>query len=249
MPHFEWRGRKLFYREAGEGPPLIILHGNASSSAMHDGELAHFAGSFHTVAPDLPGCGQSERLSRWPDHWWLESARAAAALVAEMNNGPAILVGTSGGAVAAILGAIEQPHAVRAVVADSFGRKWAPSDIDALLTHRHRITIGRMAFWQKAHGNDWQAVVEADSAMISSWRDTGIDFFDDRLVTVKCPVLLTASSADTLVPRIEAQAQSTADELGDARLELFHSGDHPAMWSRREDFRRAADIFLGRLTA
>ena len=244
LPHFEYNGQTLFYREAGVGAPLVILHGNTASSALHAGEIAHFARSFHVVAPDLIGCGRSERLKPWPKHWWLESAHATARLIAEMDEGPAVLVGTSGGAIAAILAAGEYPEIVRAVVADSFGRGWTPADIDALLADRGTYSIGQMAFWQKAHGDDWHDVVEADSAMIRSWHDTGIDFFEDRLDRIKCPVLVTASLTDHLVPRIEEQARRTAEELSDACLELFDDGAHPAMWSRAEDFRRAADAFL-----
>lgn len=249
MPKFEYKGLTLFYREGGAGRPLVILHGNTASSAMHGGEIAHFARNFHVVAPDLIGCGRSERLARWPKHWWLECAHATAALVEKMNEGQAILVGTSGGAIAAILAAGEYPEIARAVVADSFGRGWTAVDIDALLADRSACSVGQMAFWQKAHGDDWHEVVEADSAMIRSWRDTGIDFFEDRLDRIRCPVLVTASLTDHLVGRIEEQARRTAEELSDAHLELFADGEHPAMWSCEEDFRRAADAFLENVLA
>ncbi|MCD6405089.1 MAG: alpha/beta fold hydrolase [Planctomycetes bacterium] len=215
MPEFEYKGHKIFYREAGAGAPLVILHGNTASSAMHEDEIAHFAQAFHVVAPDLIGCGRSRRVATWPKHWWLESAHLAAALVGKTDEGRAVLVGTSGGAIAAILAAIEHPQLVRAVVADSFGRGWTPAEIDAVLADRSRCTVGQMAFWQKAHGDDWHNVVEADSAMIRSWHDTGIEFFEDRLGRVKCPVLITASVSDNLVPRIEAQARRTAAEIAD----------------------------------
>ena len=42
MPHFEWKGQRLFYRERGEGELLLVLPGNTASSACHDGELRRF---------------------------------------------------------------------------------------------------------------------------------------------------------------------------------------------------------------
>jgi len=249
LPEFQYKGLRLFYREAGGGRPLVLLHGNTASSAMHEGEIAHFANRFHVIAPDLIGCGRSERLCPWPKHWWLECAHAAAALLGGIDEGPAVLVATSGGAIAAILAATEYPEMVSAVVADSFGRAWTAADIDLLLADRRGMGFGQMAFWRKAHGEDWHDVVEADSAMIRSWRDTGIDFFEGRLERVRCPVLVTASLADHLVPRIEEQARATAAEIADCRLQLFPEGEHPAMWTCAEDFRRAADAFLAEVIA
>jgi pimeloyl-ACP methyl ester carboxylesterase len=156
----------------------------------------------------------------------------------------AILVGMSGGALAAILAAIHCPDVARAVVADSFRGDWTPSDIEALVASRGKMSLGQIAFWQKAHGSDWHSVVEADTAMIAGWRETGIDFFEGRIGEIECPVLLTASLADELIPRVEEEYARVAATLPHATTHLFDSGAHPAMWSRAEDFRRVVERFL-----
>ena len=53
-------GRSLVYREAGEGPPLILLHGWAMSSAVFQELLTILAGSCRVLVPDLPGHGRSD---------------------------------------------------------------------------------------------------------------------------------------------------------------------------------------------
>ena len=47
MPYFTHAQQQLFYREAGQGDLLSILHGNTASSAAHARELAHFGQDYH----------------------------------------------------------------------------------------------------------------------------------------------------------------------------------------------------------
>ncbi len=56
----------IFYREAGpQGAPVILLlHGFPTSSNMFRNLIPRLAGSFHLIAPDYPGYGQSSM----PDH-------------------------------------------------------------------------------------------------------------------------------------------------------------------------------------
>ena len=54
-------GLKIFYREAGVrgAPKLLLLHGFPTSSHMFRDLIPLLADSYHIVAPDLPGFGQS----------------------------------------------------------------------------------------------------------------------------------------------------------------------------------------------
>jgi pimeloyl-ACP methyl ester carboxylesterase len=51
----------IFYREAGPqtAPVILLLHGFPTSSNMFRNLIPRLAGSFHVVAPDYPGFGQS----------------------------------------------------------------------------------------------------------------------------------------------------------------------------------------------
>ena len=52
-------GIKLHYLTAGQGPPLILLHGYAETSRMWRPILPVLAERFTMIAPDLPGIGDS----------------------------------------------------------------------------------------------------------------------------------------------------------------------------------------------
>ncbi len=59
-------GLKLFYREAGDAsrPTVLLLHGFPSASHMFRDLIPELAGTYHVVAPDLPGFGMTEQPAR-----------------------------------------------------------------------------------------------------------------------------------------------------------------------------------------
>lgn len=55
-------GLSIFYREAGipDAPTILLLHGFPSSSHMFRDLIPALAESFHLIAPDYPGFGNSD---------------------------------------------------------------------------------------------------------------------------------------------------------------------------------------------
>lgn len=56
----------IFYREAGpkDAPVILLLHGFPTSSNMFRNLIPRLASSFHVIAPDYPGYGQSSMPDR-----------------------------------------------------------------------------------------------------------------------------------------------------------------------------------------
>lgn len=60
--HAEVLGRRMAYVERGEGRPVVLLHGNPTSSYLWRNVLPHLAGRGRLIAPDLMGMGDSDKL-------------------------------------------------------------------------------------------------------------------------------------------------------------------------------------------
>jgi pimeloyl-ACP methyl ester carboxylesterase len=52
-------GVTLHYLTAGQGAPVILLHGYAETSLMWEPIIPTLAERFTVIAPDLPGIGDS----------------------------------------------------------------------------------------------------------------------------------------------------------------------------------------------
>jgi pimeloyl-ACP methyl ester carboxylesterase len=55
------RGARIRFVEAGDGPPLVLVHDYLASRVAWDDVLGRLAERFHVIAPDLPGFGESEK--------------------------------------------------------------------------------------------------------------------------------------------------------------------------------------------
>lgn len=244
MPEFEYASHRLYYRHEGSGAPLLLLPGNTSSSAHLVSELHYFAPHYYTVALDFLGTGQSGRTSPWSADWFGDAANQALALIEHLDRGPAIVIGTSGGAIAALLMAIRRPELVHAVVADSCVETYSTAWVENMLALREKATPEQVTFWQLGHGKDWKKVVDADSDMLRRFAEAGGNPFEGRLREIRCPVLFTAALGDEFLPDVMLQVRRMGRQIPGSRALFFASGGHPAMWSRASDFRRAVTRFL-----
>ncbi|MCE5246571.1 MAG: alpha/beta fold hydrolase [Candidatus Polarisedimenticolia bacterium] len=249
MGFFDWRGRRIHYVEQGQGPLLVVLPGSTTTAVHYDGEIAHFARRFRVVVPDLPGTGLSSRIERWPDDWWDLCAASAAALIEGLGEERALVVGTSGGGVAALILAATRPGLVRAAVVDSAVRRYDPEFLRRAAVARAIRPPQLVEFWRRGHGDDWEQVVAADTDFIDRVGRAGGDPFRGRLDDVHCPVLFTASLGDELLPDIGRQTMDLVRAVRGSEAFLVDSGRHPMIWTRPREFRRAADAFLDRFAA
>jgi haloalkane dehalogenase len=55
-------GREMAYVEIGKGDPIVLLHGNPTSSYLWRNVLPHLQTLGRCIAPDLLGMGDSDKL-------------------------------------------------------------------------------------------------------------------------------------------------------------------------------------------
>jgi pimeloyl-ACP methyl ester carboxylesterase len=63
---------RMAYRQAGTGPPLVLLHGGMGDSRAWTRQLDGLAGEYTVFAWDAPGCGHSTDV---PETWRLSDYR------------------------------------------------------------------------------------------------------------------------------------------------------------------------------
>ena len=126
-------GVHLHYVECGEGPTVVLLHGNAVTLRDFEasGLLDSLATSHRVIAFDRPGFGHS---SRPRDRLWTPSAQAdlLAAALQQLGAGPALVVGHSMGTMVATALALNHPQCVRGLALLG-GYYYASARVDALL--------------------------------------------------------------------------------------------------------------------
>ncbi len=69
--HFqEVDGKRIAYVDQGEGDPIVLLHGNPTSSYLWRNVIPELLGSGRVIAPDLIGQGDSDKLDdKGPDSY------------------------------------------------------------------------------------------------------------------------------------------------------------------------------------
>ncbi len=80
-------GRKMAYVEVGEGDPIVLLHGNPTSSYLWRNVLPHLRSRGRCIAPDLIGMGDSDKLpdSGPSSYQFVEHRRYLDALLAQLG--------------------------------------------------------------------------------------------------------------------------------------------------------------------
>lgn len=91
-------GLKIAYERAGDGPPLVLLHGFLADNRAWRPQIKGLAGLFMVIAWDAPGCGAS---SDPPEHWRMTQYVDCLASFLDVAIGAAHVCGLSWGGVLA----------------------------------------------------------------------------------------------------------------------------------------------------
>lgn len=249
MAIFEHDGLRLHYLDEGRGPLVVLVPGNTAGARHLAGEVQRLSAmGYRAVALDLRGTGGSQRLDAFDDAWLDQCADDVAALVAHLDEGPAVVLGVSGGALIALGCAAAHPDAVRGVVADSFTPVLDEQLLRTTIQERATHSDLQQRFWADGHGDDWAAVVDADTRWLQArLADGGVDV-TPSLSDVRVPTMLSGSLHDDMLPDVADGLVATAARLERCELHLYAEGAHPLLWTAPERFWEACAPFLRRVT-
>src|SRR6266511_3739056 len=125
MDHVEVGGLWVTYRQAGQGPPLVLLHGGLGDSREWRRQLEGLADDFTVTAWDAPGCGGSSdppETFRLPDY-----ADCLAGFIQALDLGRPHVGGLSWGGGLALELYRRHPQVPRSLVLASAYAGWAGS--------------------------------------------------------------------------------------------------------------------------
>lgn len=105
-------GIETHWLEAGEGPPVVLLHGLGASSYSWRGVLPELSRSCRVIAPDWPGFGRSQAPSTH-DYSIAGQSRWLCAFLDNLGAPAASLAGNSMGGAIALMTAMDAPARVR----------------------------------------------------------------------------------------------------------------------------------------
>lgn len=241
-------GRRVHVLEAGEGEPVVLLHGIAGSTASFAPLVPALARERRVLALDLPGFGRSEPL---PGALRTSAlADAVAATLDVLGVARAALVGQSLGGVVALHLALARPGLAASLVAISAGYALAiPPEADPA---RRGHVPGTLRLLAPASRDDAAALLAlvlddparaanpaaieevfrahlatsvACDALVASFGRRE-DALDGRLGDVRAPTLVVAGASDRFTP--PALSERLASAIPDARFAaVAHAGHAP----------------------
>ena len=251
-------GQRLFVRLAGDGRPVVFIHGWTLSSEIWRGQLDWLAGQgMRAVAYDRRGHGQSSKPATGYDYDRL--AADLAEVLDRLDLTDVVLVGHSMGGGEAVrylarhgdrrvsrllLLAPTTPFALK--TADNpqgIDRRMYDQAVAALQTDRLAYLKAGLPPFLGANPDsklaDWtmtialQASLEAEIQCLRSFSET--DFRPD-LKAVRTPTLIIYGTADS--PNTPVNARRTHEAIAGSRLEIYEGAPHALFLTDMERFNR-----------
>ena len=244
MPMIRTSLGSIAYERRGDGPPIVLLHGNAHDRHDFDAVLPVLARELAVFAVDWPGCGESPA----PAAPHASSACALADLLPEvverLGVGPAMFIGNSVGGFSAARLALTHRALVRALVLVDSGGFTAHNPVSRAFCRvrgtelvarlvaeafprfylrRRTPTVEAMLARARAHRSD-AAGIAIDAAIWRSFTDPAHDL-RTRASAIRVPTLLVWGRHDPVLPLRDAEAARRA--LPHARYVEMDTGHVP----------------------
>ena len=243
MSYFKYQSKKIFYKEIGQGRPLIMLHGDTASSRMFEPLLPLYQENFRVILLDFLGNGHSDRVEGVPDNLWVTQAEQIVALIEHLKMEKVSLLGTSGGAGVAVNTALKRPDLIDRVIADSFdGRTLHETFAEDLVKERNSAKQDMQArqFYEWCQGKDWERVVDLNTQALLKCAADHLPLFVKPLEMLRAPILFLGSRQDDMCRRdIEEEYLEMNQLVQNGKIHIFETGGHPAVLSNAES---AADL-------
>lgn len=257
--HARAAGHSIAYRVAGEGPPLVLLHGFLCDSRCWRTQLSGLADEFTVLAWDAPGAGSSPDP---PETFTVTDwAEALAEFLDDVGVGRAHVLGLSwGGLLAQEFYRAYASRVDRLVLADTYAG-WKGS-LPADMVEKRRARCYRdavrpanqvVAEWVPVEffSNAGPELAAEMAAVVADFHPLGFRLMTRALAdvdtshvlpTITAPTLLVWGDRDLRSPL--SVAQQFQDAIPDAKLVVIPNAGHVSNMEKPEEFNANVRTFL-----
>jgi pimeloyl-ACP methyl ester carboxylesterase len=260
MAWIDVNGYDIYYTEAGEGQPLVFLHGMSSCSEAWWQQFEHFGSRFRVIAYDSVNHGHSANSPR--DQEEPDRTDELEAFLAALGIERPMLAGNSMGGATILRWAARHPGDAAALIVSGMGlrnpgdrpfRSISPIDSETLflpigdsLTQklrddrplmyerylRIRSTATRLEYMRHPRPQSAKTVAETED-------------LNERIGRVSSPMLVIVGSLDPLVPN----AERLHETVRHSRYHAVEGAPHNVYWEAAEEWNREVDGFIAACTA
>lgn len=253
-------GAKIYCREAGSGPPVILLHPVGLNSEFWHEQVEALSNNYTVISVDFPGFGHSDK----PDGPFelKDFANDVAWLCQSLNLGPVVLCGQSMGGMVAQIVAVEWPHLVSGLILANT----TPYGFPEVMEKRASIveaggmsaevdeTIKRWFTRETIQTN--QPLVErirkrllANDPQVHGWTWRAIGKFNvlDRIHTIRVPCLVIAGERDPSTP--PDLSRKIVQNISGSQYFEIPGASHMAFLEKPDVFATAVANFLAQKTS
>jgi len=193
-------GLKTWYDTAGEGDPLVLLHGGLVTNETWAAQMPVFAESFRVLAPERRGHGHTPDVEGPLNY--RDMADDTIGFLETVVKEPAHVVGWSDGGIIGLMVAAQRPDLVRKLVA-----------IGAIATHEADVpgadgflelepddaSLAMFRGLYAAHSPDGPDHFPVVFAKFAEMARTQPDITDEELARITAPTLVLASDDDLML--------------------------------------------------
>ena len=200
---------RIFYRDAGSGPPIVFLHGGWGYEIYpFDRQLDAFGSRHRVVIPDRSGYGRSGAIEMLPTDFHQRAMEETRAVIDALGLERPIVWGHSDGAIVALLLGLAAPRRIAgAIVEATHYYKYKPGSrafFEGIIGNPQALGGGVASVMTRDHGQRWPALVDMHSRtwlrIAEDARSPTEDFYGGRLSDLDIPVLVVHGATD---PRTE----------------------------------------------
>jgi pimeloyl-ACP methyl ester carboxylesterase len=247
----EVNGHSVAYRYAGEGPPLILLHGFLCDSRCWRRQLADLSDRFSVVAWDAPGAGSS---SDPPDPFTITDwAQCLAGFLDLVGTERAQVLGLSwGGILAREFYRLYPAHVLALILSDTYAgwkgslpesackKRLERCFLESLLPPEDFVPRWVPEFFTEAASHDLE---EEMSAVVSDFHPLGFRLMakssadtdtTDLLPNIEVPTLVLWGDDDRLSSM--SIAEQLRDAIPNAELAIIANAGHLSNMEQPEEF-------------